>query len=580
MDTVDALRNLLKNEPSSVLWFDLFSNNQHLAPSLDFDWWCSTFKTAIEQFGHTIIVLSPWNKPVPFTRAWCLFELYCTAACDCKLDIAMVTAEVSDFLENVIHDTEVYFRMLSNIDVSKSESLNRCDQEKIFEVVEKTIGFEEINKIISSRMQKWVVTSLQDSFQNSPADKKIKLKVALAEIFRLQGSHVEALDQYRKVLNEVHAVGHSDLDWVLASCYNGIGQVYGCRGKYKESLEYYQKSLEHVSSIEGGIKKNVGQILNNIAVSHASQNMYSEAIDYYQKALTALIPQLGSIHPDIGAIYNNMAAVYSDRNMFDDALTCFEKSLQIDTAVLGENHPHIGGTLSNIARTEDSLQRYDDALLHYKKALKICLHSLGSVHPSVGGIYLNMAVVYMSCADIDNMKACYGKALEIFTQTYGKLHHSVADIHSDIGSILANEGKFSEALAHFEEAFQIFSTLEEHDENLGKICNDIAMIYYTLENYESSLEYFTKSLEIRIPLLGPQHADIATTYKYQGIVSQYMSRFEEALAYYQKSLGVVKSLFIDDEYPEIIDIYDRLANVYDSLGNYREAAKYRGLLPP
>ena len=42
------------------LWFDLFSNNQHDAPNCDFIWWSTTFKTAIEQFGHTVLILSPW----------------------------------------------------------------------------------------------------------------------------------------------------------------------------------------------------------------------------------------------------------------------------------------------------------------------------------------------------------------------------------------------------------------------------------------------------------------------------------------------------------------------------------------
>lgn len=52
------------------LWFDLFSNNQHLAPELPFDWWCGTFKSAIKDIHHTVLVLEPWHDPIPFRRAW------------------------------------------------------------------------------------------------------------------------------------------------------------------------------------------------------------------------------------------------------------------------------------------------------------------------------------------------------------------------------------------------------------------------------------------------------------------------------------------------------------------------------
>ena len=52
------------------LWFDLFSNNQHRASLLPFEWWCGTFKSAIRDIHHTVLVLEPWSDPIPFTRAW------------------------------------------------------------------------------------------------------------------------------------------------------------------------------------------------------------------------------------------------------------------------------------------------------------------------------------------------------------------------------------------------------------------------------------------------------------------------------------------------------------------------------
>jgi hypothetical protein len=43
-----------------ALWFDLFTNNQHLAPELPFEWWCGTFKPAISMIRETFT-----------TRCWC-----------------------------------------------------------------------------------------------------------------------------------------------------------------------------------------------------------------------------------------------------------------------------------------------------------------------------------------------------------------------------------------------------------------------------------------------------------------------------------------------------------------------------
>jgi hypothetical protein len=70
LDVLDALENHFNKDPDIVLWFDLFGNNQHSAPDLDFTWWSTTFKSAIAQFGHTVLILAPWSDPVPLTRAW------------------------------------------------------------------------------------------------------------------------------------------------------------------------------------------------------------------------------------------------------------------------------------------------------------------------------------------------------------------------------------------------------------------------------------------------------------------------------------------------------------------------------
>jgi len=41
---------------SVIIWFDMFSNNQHKAVEVDFDWWSNTFQSAIQQFGRTVMV--------------------------------------------------------------------------------------------------------------------------------------------------------------------------------------------------------------------------------------------------------------------------------------------------------------------------------------------------------------------------------------------------------------------------------------------------------------------------------------------------------------------------------------------
>ena len=131
LNVVDAVRfsltgGDLSRENDFVVWFDLFTNCQHgLDQPPPFSWWCNTFKMAIEEIGHTVMVLSPWRDPVTLTRAWCLVELYATADCESRFSIAMSSEESVRF----ISDMETQFTYISSRHVCANE--HRCQRSRV-----------------------------------------------------------------------------------------------------------------------------------------------------------------------------------------------------------------------------------------------------------------------------------------------------------------------------------------------------------------------------------------------------------------------------------------------------------------
>ena len=70
-------RNATSENTSEVFfWFDMFVNSQWGALDRDFTWWSTTFRTAVQSIGETVIFLSPWDDPAIFKRAWCQPYLY------------------------------------------------------------------------------------------------------------------------------------------------------------------------------------------------------------------------------------------------------------------------------------------------------------------------------------------------------------------------------------------------------------------------------------------------------------------------------------------------------------------------
>ena len=81
---------------------DVFVGSQHRAAELPQAWWTQAFRQAVVDIGHTVLVLQPWDAPVPLTRSWCLWEIYCTLDGGAELHIALSPAQHEAFQDALV----------------------------------------------------------------------------------------------------------------------------------------------------------------------------------------------------------------------------------------------------------------------------------------------------------------------------------------------------------------------------------------------------------------------------------------------------------------------------------------------
>ena len=88
--------------------------------------------------------------------------------------------------------------------------------------------------------------------------------------------------------------------------------------------------------------------------------------------------------------------------------------------------------------------------------------------------------------------------------------------------------------------------------------NNIGVVYKAKGEYDKALEYYQKSLAIRLKQLGPDHPDVATSYNNIGLVYDNKAEYDKALEYYQKSLAIrLKQLGPD--HPDVANSYHNIA---------------------
>tara|TARA_A100001015_G_scaffold202108_1_gene225705 strand:- start:481 stop:2022 length:1542 start_codon:yes stop_codon:yes gene_type:complete len=201
VEVISALEYHFRNESDIFIWFDLVSNNQIQAPNLSFEWWSNTFKSAIEDFGRVVLILSPFDKPVVLTRGWCIFEIYCAVITGSKFELAMGQTQKDNFLVALSDDSGTYLQMLANVDVKKAECFNAKDRDNIFRFVD---GLEykdqTINRVVCAHLRDSVLEILRSSLDGLDEGEMASRKYDLAIVYQQQGQLDEALALYLEIL--------------------------------------------------------------------------------------------------------------------------------------------------------------------------------------------------------------------------------------------------------------------------------------------------------------------------------------------------------------------------------------------
>ena len=74
------------------------------------------------------MVLAPFHDPVPLTRAWCLWELFCTIKTNSVFEVAMSSEERSRFLEAISTNIRVVLDIMGVINLERSDAFKPADK--------------------------------------------------------------------------------------------------------------------------------------------------------------------------------------------------------------------------------------------------------------------------------------------------------------------------------------------------------------------------------------------------------------------------------------------------------------------
>lgn len=155
-----------------------------------------------------------------------------------------------------------------------------------------------------------------------------------------------------------------------------------------------------------------------------------------------------------------------------------------------------------------------------------------------------------------------------------KDHEDIDRCYHALGEITQKKGDYDASLNWYNKSIEIDRKLSnENDLNIANSYNSIAVVYSRKGDYTLALESFKKALDIWTKILGEDHLDIAMCYNNIGIIYQEQQQYTDALEFYHKAWNI-RQKHLSMEHPSLGQSHACIGNVHYRIGNYDLALEH------
>ncbi len=148
------------------------------------------------------------------------------------------------------------------------------------------------------------------------------------------------------------------------------------------------------------------------------------------------------------------------------------------------------------------------------------------------------------------------------------------EILYELGSLEDKYGKYDKALDYYLKSLEIRIQHQGADSpDLSNTLEVIGGVYKNIADFESALEYYQKALDIRLKILGIEHPHVASSYCNIGVIYRKKGEFEKALDYHMKSLDIDLKTF-GSMHTDVATSYNNIGVIYVDKLEFDKALEY------
>jgi len=422
---------------------DYFAVNQHNQKGD-----LSKLQEVVRNSKVTCLVLSPWHKPVPLLRCWCIYEIAKTELYpSTRLNVAFPPKEIKDFKKNFfdVKKVRLLSRIIEGVDSEKADASYEPDKKMIKEEIESKLGgFQKVNELCIRNLRKWLIEQAcefadaeargdyyNDSNEKAAYEKAYWVLKNVGTFLRQQGKFeksVKYLNHARKIMEKLYGENLEEKE----------EEIRDSKKPYKFERSYSriraglaQKIKDESERIKQ--KEYFLKLLNSLANALTDDKQPSEAETIYRKTLDWRRELLSKDHKDTKMTQFNLGVCLIHQSKYKEA----EEILIENLSLWDANCKYHYWALFNLADLKSKTDRPEEADKDFTEAC----HGLREIcNVKAKDRFLSLANVLWSkhllryvdkCKDDQEKTAVLDKALKMATYAYNNFRQNSDLTHPD-----------------------------------------------------------------------------------------------------------------------------------------------------
>jgi len=372
MGAIEDFERDNSNKEKFYYFLDFIAVNQ-FKPQQDL----KNLQNLVSRCKYFLLILLPWNKPLPLTRMWCIYEIATALHCEKSPIVSMPKKQEQCLKEELMSGAhadsiiEVFKKLDSeNAQVSVDE-----DRKMIAKYINSYLGgFGKVDQKVGACLRSWVLGKLLKINQywpeaNMTSKERGNFLILAGRFLDFQGENRKAVEMYKECIKLRRSSLTDKSDPVLIAM-NNLAVAYDNLGKYELAMVIRKDLVSVKEALFGPYHESTLEVKDSLAVSYDHMNKHNEALALKRQVLQIREQQHGKEHHSVLASKNNIAFSLRYLGYHKEVQRLNVEIYDIRRKKSGEWDPLTIDAAFNLATSYTRLGQHKNALKKYKEAFR------------------------------------------------------------------------------------------------------------------------------------------------------------------------------------------------------------------